>query len=76
MLLHQLCPFLGRVAVVERGVRYRLAEGEAHRLAPLGKHLARQQRHLEIELNPQPLAPVGDGIETAAVALIMSGKKN
>ena len=57
-------------------VRYRLAHRHTNRLAPLGEHLARQQRHFKIKLDSQPLAQIGDGIEAPAVARLDLDRDN
>ena len=62
------CPFYCRRAVVEGLPRYRLAHCNAEGLASLCEHLARQQCHLEVKLDAETFAPVGDAVETAAVA--------
>ena len=67
MVVKTLCPDPCWSAVVEGLPRDRLSHRHAECLATLGEHLARKQRHLEVEFYSQTLAQIRYCVETAAV---------
>lgn len=60
-------PFLGGAGLVESGIRDGATDDELHGFAPLGKHLAREERHFEIEFDAESFAEVGEEVEAFAI---------
>ena len=51
-----------RLAVGERRPRNRRAENNLKMLAAALHHLTGEQNHLNVELQPEPLAPLGEAL--------------
>ena len=68
MLFDEFCPLLRRVSSVESAPRNRRTHHKTELFASLSKHLGWQESHLEIELDAQPLAEMGEIVEALAVS--------